>query len=95
MANAIPVNSKPKAKAEVAPEVNAVESKPEDLLARAREIAASEVPAEILDEQVNQIGQSNKYGKVKAVHEIPYEAVKRDADGNLKTVARIAIRVDH
>ena len=95
MANAIPVNSKPKKQAEKAPEVNAVEMSNDELLAKAREIVESEVPAEILDEQVNQIGQINKYGKIKAVTEIPYEAVKRDGDGNLKTVARTAIRIDH
>jgi hypothetical protein len=93
LANAIPVHSKPKAVKDTGPEVIVHESKPEDLLARAKEILDSEAPAAILDEQVNQIGQSTAYGKAKRIVEVAYP--KQNFKGEPTGEMNVCIRIDH
>lgn len=95
MANAIPVHSKSKKKeAPQPPTVTTAnpETKPEDLLARAQAVVATEIP-EVLDEQVNQIGQAGKYGNIKSVTEQAYDVLNRK--GEPTGEVRYHTRIDH
>lgn len=94
MADAVPVHSK--SKKQKASEIEVVthgDTTREDLLARAQEIVDSEAPAQVLDEQVNQIGQLSSYGKFQKVMEVPYDV--RDRKGEPTGEVRTAIRIDH
>jgi hypothetical protein len=93
MANAIPVHSKPQKAKDTGPEVIVHESKAADLLARAQEILDSEAPAQILDEQVNQVGQMSSYGKAQRIIEVPYP--KQNFRGEPTGETNICIRIDH
>jgi hypothetical protein len=92
MANAIPVNSKPAKVKEVGPEIIVHESSPADVLARANEILAAEVPT-VKDEQVNQIGQATSYGKAQKIMEIAYPEMT--LDGKPTGKFNTCLRVDH
>lgn len=95
MANAIPVSRQTKSKA---PESEVVTHggdgalTKDELLARAKDIVESEAPAQILDEQVNQIGQQSNYGKFQRVSEVPYPV--HDRKGEV-VGERTCIRIDH
>lgn len=96
MANAIPVSRQSKVKAAPEAEVVTHDSEgalsKEALLARAKEIVEGEAPAQILDEQVNQIGQASNYGKFQKVSEVPYPV--HDRKGEV-IGERTCIRIDH
>ena len=101
MANAIPVHSGKKKAAEaptVTPHCESTDPKDfkaaqDELLERAKEIVASEIPAEVRDDQVNGIGQATMYGKFKSVTEVPYNV--RNVKGEETGAVRTAIRIDH
>jgi hypothetical protein len=95
MANAIPVNSKNNPKetpAEVKTHGGEGGLSKEALQERANEIVAGEVPARILDEQVNQIGQASSYGKYQSVQEVSYPVYDRKGE---VVSERTCIRIDH
>lgn len=95
MANANPVN-RGKKEAVVVQVINASgvpdAKRDAELLARAKDIVAGEVP-DVPDELVNTLGQERNYGKIAKVQELEYAVVDRKGEPTGET--RTALRVDH